>query len=622
MRTYPDYHPGRTVRRYFLLAFVCLYLSGCTAEFYERDADRQVTSIVKDRERKTLGYEPQVEAKTDPQSVKPSRDAYAKIPQTPIPERGAPQVEPLKVELQYGPLGPKQIDWPNVKQTERSTYSYESLDARIFSRLQLGPPAPSERPVRLDFYRAIQFAVEHSRNYQDQMEGVYLAALDVTLQRHLFEPRPFAGGSLVYTGGQKDVNYRAALTSTARAGVRQRLPYGGEVVAEGLVNFVSALDHNASSGEDASVVLSASVPLLRGAGMVNLEALINGERQMVYQVRTFENFRRDLVIQVAQQYFGLINLQARVLDRRLNYASFETLTERARALYATGRIAFLELQRSLQELLTAENSLITAQETYLANLDDFKLLLGMPTDQALEIVPVELDVDFPKIDERQAVELALRYRLDFRTAEDQVEDARRGVENAKNGLLPDLNLSGSTALGNRVNTPGVQLDERTNTYTARLDLDLPLDRVAERNAYRASLIRVRQAQRDMEDLRDRIVSDVRESLRLIVQSNLTLEIQRQGIELATKRRENAYELLRSGKSTSTRDLVEAQNSLLSARDQFETARATQQINILRFLRNCGTLRLDPTAGAIGHAMDRATLEKERKEGSNIRPITR
>jgi outer membrane protein TolC len=98
---------------------------------------------------------------------------------------------------------------------------------------------------------------------------------------------------------------------------------------------------------------------------------------------------------------------------------------------------------------------------------------------------------------------------------------------------------------------------------------------------------------------------VRESLRLIQEAQATLQIQRQAVDLAQRRRENAYELLRNGKSTSTRDLVEAQNSLLSARDTYELASATLQVNVLRFLRNSGTLRVDPDAGALGHAMDRA-----------------
>lgn len=591
--------------RFFpILAVFVLILTGCTADYYEKQADRQVTEIINDRERKTLGYEPAADAQTQPQDYKPPASAFHKLPATPIPQMEDAKVERSHVEFEYAPLGPSRAQWLGVQENVRSTAGYESLDARIRSRLKLGPPSLEERPVRLDFFESVKFAVENSRSYQEQMEALYLSALNVTLQRHLFEPRPFAGGSIEYAGGQKDVNYRAALTSTMRAGVRQKLPYGGEVVAQGLVDFVSAIDKNATSGEDASIVLSASVPLLRGAGMVNLEPLINGERQMVYQVRTFENFRRDLVIQIAQQYFRLINLQQAVLDRRLNYAQFVQLAERARALYAAGRMAYIELQRVLQDVLSSENSLLNSQELYYSALDDYKLLLGMATDRNLEIVPVDLDVTLPKLTESQAIELAIKYRLDLQTARDLVDDTRRRVDNARNGLLPDLNISAQGRWGNETNSPASQLDERTNTYSARVDLDLPVDRVAERNAYRQALINVHRAARDEEDLRDRIVSDVRESIRLIRQAQITLEIQQQGIELAQKRRENAYELLRSGKSTSTRDLVESQNSLLSARDAYETAKATLQINVLRFLRNSGTLRLDPAAGAVGHAMER------------------
>jgi hypothetical protein len=569
--------------RYSIFIFVlALVVSGC-ADFAEREADRQVTALVTDREDKTLGYRPEVEQRTDHKDVVPTTQSYAKIPQTPLPPRAQAQAEPLHVVLEYGPLGPKRFDWANGDDIPRQGFSYETLDSQLRDRLRLGPPMIEERPVTLDFFGALRYGVQHSRDYQDQMESLYLSALDVTLDRHLFEAQPFAGGSLEYTGGQKDVNYRAALNSTVRAGVRQKLPYGGELVAEGLVGFVNALDGNAASGENASVVLSGSIPLLRGAGMVNLEPLINGERSLVYQVRTFENFRRDFVISVANQYFRLLNQQQSVANRRVNYANFVTLTERARALYATGRVAYIELQRSLQEQLSAENQLITAQESYQSGLDDFKLLLGMPTDQTLDITAVELDVALPKTDEAHAVAVALKYRLDLQTQRDRVEDARRGVANAKNGLLPDLTLSGKTQFGNHPDDPATAFNEQTNAYSAKLDLDLPVDRVAERNAYRAALIDVRHAQRSLENLRDRITSD-----------------------LAQKRRENAYELLRNGKSTSTRDLVEAQNSLLQARDLYEQASATLQVNVLQFLRNSGTLRMDPAAGAIGRAMDRAS----------------
>jgi hypothetical protein len=265
-------------------------------------------------------------------------------------------------------------------------------------RLRLGPPTTVPPGNVFDLFQAINYGVQNSRDYQTRMEDLYLVALDVTLERHLFAPRPFAQTGVQYAGGQRDVDYRSALTVTNSVGVRQQLPYGGEIVAQGLVDFVNALSDTAESGERAELVLSGTIPLLRGAGMVNLEPLIRSERELVYEVRQFEDFRRSFAVQVATQYFRLLSLQNSIANRRFNYIVLQNLTEQTEALYAAGRINFLQVQRSLQSQLSAENSLIDAQDAYAAGLDDFKVLLGMPVEDELEIAAVQLDVNVPELD--------------------------------------------------------------------------------------------------------------------------------------------------------------------------------------------------------------------------------
>ena len=137
-----------------------------------------------------------------------------------------------------------------------------------------------------------------------------------------------------------------------------------------------------------------------------------------------------------------------------------------------------------------------------------------------------------------------------------------------------------------------------------MTLDLPLDRVAERNAYRRSLIAYYAARRGYEDLHDRVAADVRASVRAIRQAQSSVSIQRRSIELARRRLENANILLKLG-TTNARDVVEAQSSLLSAQDLYEQARSDLQVQVLQFLRLTGTLRVDPAAGTLGKAMDRA-----------------
>jgi outer membrane protein TolC len=440
------------------------------------------------------------------------------------------------------------------------------------------------------------------------MEGVYTTALNVTLERHLFTPRPFANVGAKYTGGQRTSDFKSALTVTSEAGVKQQLPYGGEIVASALVDFVNALHGNVEDGETAALALSGSMPLLRGFGMINLEPLISSERSLIYKVRDFEEFRRTFAVEIARSYFNLLAGQQGIRNRRINLATSIDLRERSQALYDANRLSALEVQRARQQELTAQSQLINAEENYQSRLDDFKLVLGMPVQEGLDVVPVEMQVSMPKLNVEDAVAMAQRYRLTLTTAADKVDDAMRAVKNAQNGLLPDLTLTASGSLGNEPETPAVALQGRTAAYSAGVTLDLPVDRLKERNQYRSALIAFQKAQRDFVGTRDAVTADVRDALRSLRAAEISLEIQRVSIELAQRRVEFANIRLTQGAANSNRDVVEAQTDLLSAQDNYEQARSQLQISVLDYMRVTGTLRVDPEAGTIGRVMDRAALQ--------------
>src|SRR5687768_9344622 len=214
----------------------------------------------------------------------------------------------------------------------------------------------------------------------------------------------------------------------------------------------------------------------------------------------------------------------------------------------------------------------------------------MPVTQELDVVPVELDVLVPDFEQIDVVALAERYRLDLQTARDRIDDARRTVAVAENGLLPDLSVSARADAGNRPGTPARQLDARSLEYSAGLSLDLPVDRLPERNAYRRALIAFGQTQRGYGDLLDRVAADVRQSVRAIRSARSSLRIQEQGIALARRRLEYANTLLRQG-DADAREVVEAQNDLLDAQDAYERAQSNLQVQVLQFLRDTGTLRV-------------------------------
>ena len=107
--------------------------------------------------------------------------------------------------------------------------------------------------------------------------------------------------------------------------------------------------------------------------------------------------------------------------------------------------------------------------------------------QVGQVRPVQLDVPIPDLSV-DATELASLYRLDLQTARDQIEDAQRAVQVAKNGLLPDLDVTARGSIGNPQDTPASHIGSRTAEYSAAVTLDWPLDRLRERNIYRRALI--------------------------------------------------------------------------------------------------------------------------------------
>lgn len=587
------------------LVAACL-LSGCTAEHYRQSADLDVRTLLRQSQEQTLSYAPSTDL---PPTTAPAitSQAYDRVPVSPVPPPAPSPLEPSPPADLSGPLGPQDLFPPGSEMLRFRPMDIATARAPALALLRLGPPAELQNGPVFGLFESLAYAVQHSREYQNRLEELYLAALDVTLQRHLFAPRPFVEQRLSYRGGQEDVSFRSALSAATSAGVRQQLPYGGELVAQGLVDFVNALNDTTAGGESASAALSASVPLLRGAGMVNLEGLIQSERDLVYAVRRFEDFRRAFVVDVCTRYFRLLTQQQAIANRRTNYITLAELTERTQALFAAGRLNFLQVQRAEQSQLSAEQQVIVSQTAYDRQLDDFKTFIGMPVDQPLSIAGVELEVVQLDLASLDAETTALQFRLDLRTALDQMDDAQRRVKVAENRLLPDLTLAASSSVGNRDETPAAAFDSRTTEYSAGLTLDLPVDRLPERNAYRRALISLERARRNADSVRDRVLIDVRAAVRNIAAARLSVEIQRQSIELARQRVDFATERLIQGRLTDSREVTDAQSALLDAQDAFDRARADLQIQILEFLRDTGTLRVDPGSGAVGRALDRPGL---------------
>lgn len=542
----------------------CLAVTGC--QLFVDDADRQVYKLIEQRQKQALDLEADATVDNERVPKEVPSSAYDHVPST---------TQPTIPE--------------EMKQVRESTT--QPLEPPTSQEI-LGPPSQPDDTLTMRFPDVLNYAFDHARRFQTAKEDLYLSALALTLERHLWGPRFMGNIQTQYANYGEIRQFDHAMQAVASLAVEQRLPYGGEVTARVINTLMRDLGRRITSSESGQAILEANIPLLRGAGRAARESRYQAERNLIYAARSFERFRRTFIVEVATAYFELIRRKQQITNARQSYRSFLADAERSEALLRAGRVIELEAQRTRQEVLQAWNSVVNAEETYQRELDRFKILIGMPTEQPLDIVEdIKLDLDVPMVELDAATRIALQNRLDLINDRDAIDDARRGVAVARNGLLPDLNFRGSATYDTNPNELNMYHFEQDRlTWRAFIDLELPLDRVAERNTYRSSLITLRRAQRRFDLASDEVRFEVRRALRQIEQAVTTLSIQRQSMELAKRRREAADLRFQLGR-VSNREVVDAENALLRARNTYADAQSGLRRAILSFYRDVGMIRV-------------------------------
>lgn len=467
---------------------------------------------------------------------------------------------------------------------------------------------------RFTLQQTLKYAVEHSREYKTAKEELLLAALRLMLQRHQFGPRFFDDITSSFSGDPEGGDYEIAARLINEFRVTQRLTSGGDLSIRALVDATEQLrrrvgDPNTES-QSASIILSASIPLLRGAGDVAQESLISAERNMVYATRTFERFRQQFLFSVATDYFDIVRNLAQIENAKRVLASRQKLYDETEALYKTGRKPQFELSETRSRVLSSENSLAGQRDRYTVQLERFRIRLGLPPDNPYLIDPVSsFNLPVPALDMNESVRRGLLYRLDLQTTRDRLDDSRRSVANARNDLLPDLNFSASATIPGEsgLKRSGLQLDGQNIDYSASITFGLPLDRETERINLRQATIDLEQANRDLRESEDNVELSIRSSMRDIQLALFTLQIQNESIRIIERR---LYGLSLQRDRVSARTFIDAQDELSSALDARDAAIRDLRVAIMSYLIETGQFRVDVNGQFIApEGMEQLTPEE-------------
>jgi outer membrane protein TolC len=528
---------GQGSRAFVLLlaALFCVLAAGCSAKHYRRSADKEVYRIVQQAERRIFG-------RTNAFSIDTrvsGREPASVLPREIIEERSA---------------------------TNRRVINLEE---------------------------ALKLAVANSREYQTQKEQLYLAALSLTGARYAFTPQFFANSQAKFSGTADKGIESDSLSSGL--GVDQLFKTGGALT----VSLANELLHyySGTRPDEHSSLLSVvfSQPLLRGFGRNSaaVESLTQAERNVIYAVRSYNLYQRQFAVNVVKDYFALLGRKDAVRNNYTNYTRRVDTTKYLEAR-AVDRVRKSEVDDARTSELGAKISYIDSVASYQTQLDAFKLRLGLPLSETLYLDDADLrelaqagliKVD---VDRNAAFALALAKHMDALNAIDRFEDAQRKVRVAADQLRADLKLFGNASWRSEPVTDYTSFDPSKISYGAGLSLDLPIDRLRERNDYRATLVSFESQLRSLSLTLDNFRDKIDRGLRTLEQGRLNYLNRRASLEVAQRRVEMNLMLLEAGR-VQIRDLREAQDSLILAQNNLTSSVVDYLQARLQLLLDIGVL---------------------------------
>lgn len=506
----------------------------------------------------------------------------------------------------FGLLTKKTSKVPNSGQhlldiTPPPPVSLAQLEKNLKTVDFLGDRAFIEKEARVvSLADALDFAVHRNRNYLLQKEVVFLSALDLTLTRQNFTPILSGGGGVTadrtkVTSSVNSLVNTGTLATSANSSLSVLTRTGARLALDLTSDFVRFLTGGLRDTGDSRLAFTLSQPLLRGAGyLAASEALTQGERSVLYNIRTFTQQRKSFAVEVATQYYRTIQSRESAKNAYLAYMAFNNIVVQQKTLVENGQGNPSSLGQLLQAQINFQRNWVTAIRNYEQALDDLKIALGLPVTELIVLDYKDLDsleILTPRGTLDEAVQTALTTRLDLWNNRDRAEDATRKVLIAKQDTLPTLNAVISRRTLDDPNRGDLSLERRNRGVSLGLNTDLNLNQKPERNSLRAAQVAEQRSRRELELAEEQVRNAVRTGWRDLEVARKQYEFAVRGMEISKRRIEVETAFAAEGRNT-PRDLIEAQRDMNTTRDLMVSTRINHNLVRLQLWRDMGVLFIE------------------------------
>ncbi|MGI9518993.1 MAG: TolC family protein [Pirellulaceae bacterium] len=365
-----------------------MVLTGCSRKKYRLWADRDAANLISSRQTDFLWTLPDRRVEADP--ISRMADEYN-------PDCGPrPPDDPAAAQFQRRPFR-----FHNSKYWDKIAEA-ESIENFLWESYL---PSNEDGVIELDRQGAVDMALLQSRDYQSAVESVYLSALSLSGNRFEFETQWFGNTTGGYSGSGRKASAFRFFSQDSALGFTRNLAAGGQLAA----SWVNAMVFNVRpTGEfttSSTLLFSLTQPLLRGAFKhVRLESLTQAERNLLYDVRDFAQFRRTFYRDVTTAYLLLLAQKQSLINQRANLRSLELNLEEFEELYRGGSVSQIQVDQVFQDYQGGRIGLLGSEQRYANTLDAYKISLGLPPRVELEIdesLLKQFELSNPRFDELQ-----------------------------------------------------------------------------------------------------------------------------------------------------------------------------------------------------------------------------
>ena len=298
----------------------------------------------------------------------------------------------------------------------------------------------------------------------------------------------------------------------------------------------------------------------------------------------YQDMLDAVTLTAGNAYLQVIEAQSRIEAQEAQVSNARALYDQAVDEVQAGTAPRIDVTRTAVQLHTEEYNLSVVRNNFAIAKLDLGRAIGLPLGQQFEVADKIPYSEIVPLGLEDALKLAYRSRSDFRAALDTKKTAAQVLSATKGERYPVVAMNGDYG------DVGPTLGQSHGNFNFQAGVSVPIftgGRI--KGDITQAEAELRQRKAEAENLRGQIDYDVRTAFLNLNAAKEQVAVAHQNVELANESLARSKDRFTSGVTDSV-EVVQAEQALASANDQYITSVYTQNLAKLSLARAVGVAR--------------------------------